>query len=304
MEYILETHNLGKRYKDFKAISNLDMHIPKGAIYGLVGKNGAGKTTCIRLICCLQQPTTGIYSIYGISNMSPKIVSVRKRMGAIIETPSIYLDMTAKDNLIEQYKIIGLPSQDNLRELLELVGLADTGKKKAKNFSLGMRQRLGIAIALVGNPDFLILDEPINGLDPEGIIEIRELILKLNKEYGITFLISSHYLDELSKIATNYGFVDKGKIIKELSSEELERNCKKRIEVKVTAPKECVKYLEANKIPYEVVEENIINIYQNIKISDFTIALADKNCDIIEFHEKEESLENYYINLIGGGENV
>lgn len=162
MEYILETHNLGKRYKDFKAISNLDMHIPKGAIYGLVGKNGAGKTTCIRLICGLQQPTTGTYSIYGISNMSPKIVSVRKRMGAIIETPSIYLDMTAEDNLIEQYKIIGLPSQDNLKELLELVGLADTGKKKAKNFSLGMRQRLGIAIALVGNPDFLILDEPIN----------------------------------------------------------------------------------------------------------------------------------------------
>lgn len=304
MEYILETHNLGKRYKDFKAISNLNMQIPKGAIYGLVGKNGAGKTTCIRLICGLQQPTTGTYSIYGISNTDPKIVSVRKRMGAIIETPSIYLDMTAKDNLIEQYKIIGLPSQDNLEELLELVGLSSTGKKKAKNFSLGMRQRLGIAIALVGNPDFLILDEPINGLDPEGIIEIRELILKLNKEHGITFLISSHYLDELSKIATNYGFVDKGKIIKEVSSEELERNCKKRIEVKVTDTKECVKYLEASKIPYEVVADNTINIYQNINISEFTIELASKNCNITEFHEKEESLENYYINLIGGGENV
>lgn len=304
MEYILETHNLGKRYKDFKAISNLNMHIPKGAIYGLVGKNGAGKTTCIRLICGLQQPTTGTYSIYGISNTNPKIVSVRKRMGAIIETPSIYLDMTAKDNLIEQYKIIGLPSQDNLEELLELVGLSGTGKKKAKNFSLGMRQRLGIAIALVGNPDFLILDEPINGLDPEGIIEIRELILKLNKEHGITFLISSHYLDELSKIATNYGFVDKGKIIKEVSSEELEKNCKKRIEVKVTDTKECVKYLEASKISYEVVADNTINIYQNINISEFTIALASKNCNITEFHEREESLENYYINLIGGGENV
>lgn len=304
MEYILETHNLGKRYKDFKAISNLNMKIPKGAIYGLVGKNGAGKTTCIRLICGLQQPTTGTYSIYGISNTNPKIVNVRKRMGAIIETPSIYLDMTAKDNLIEQYKIIGLPSHDNLEELLELVGLSDTGKKKAKNFSLGMRQRLGIAIALVGNPDFLILDEPINGLDPEGIIEIRELILKLNKEHGITFLISSHYLDELSKIATNYGFVDKGKIIKEVSSEELEKNCKKRIEVKVTDTKECVKYLEASKIPYEVVADNTINIYQNINISEFTIALASKNCNVTEFHEKEESLENYYINLIGGGENV
>lgn len=303
MEYILETHNLGKRYKDFKAVSNLDMHIPKGAIYGLVGKNGAGKTTCIRLICGLQKPTTGTYSIYGTSNTNPQIVNVRKRMGAIIETPSIYLDMTAKDNLIEQYKIIGLPTQ-NIRELLELVGLGDTGNKKAKNFSLGMRQRLGIAIALVGNPDFLILDEPINGLDPEGIIEIRELILKLNKEYGITFLISSHYLDELSKIATNYGFVDKGKIIKEVSSDELEKNCKKRIEIKVTNTKECVKYLEANKIPYEVIENNVINIYQNIDISEFTIALANKNCKVTEFHEKEESLENYYINLIGGGNNV
>lgn len=304
MEYILETHNLGKRYKDFKAISNLDMHIPKGAIYGLVGKNGAGKTTCIRLICGLQKPTTGTYSIYGISNTNPQIVNVRKRMGAIIETPSIYLDMTAEDNLIEQYKIIGLPSHENLKELLELVGLGNTGKKKAKNFSLGMRQRLGIAIALVGNPDFLILDEPINGLDPEGIIEIRELILKLNKEQGITFLISSHYLDELSKIATNYGFVDKGKIVKEVSSKELEGSCQKRIEIKVSNSKECVKYLEESKIPYEVVEENTINIYQNIKISDFTIALANRNCDITEFHEKEESLENYYINLIGGGENV
>ncbi len=303
MEYILETHNLGKRYKDFKALSNFDMHIPKGSIYGLVGKNGAGKTTCIRLICGLQKPTTGTYSIYGTSNTNPQIVNVRKRMGAIIETPSIYLDMTAEDNLIEQYKIIGLPTKET-KELLELVGLADTGNKKAKNFSLGMRQRLGIAISLVGNPDFLILDEPINGLDPEGIIEIRELILKLNKEHGITFLISSHYLDELSKIATNYGFVEKGKIIKEVSAEELERNCKKRIEVKVTDIKECVKYLEANKVPYEVIENNVINIYQNINISEFTITLANKNCKVTEFHEKEESLENYYINLIGGGDNV
>ena len=213
----------------------------------------------------MQKPTTGTYSIYGTSNTNPQIVNVRKRMGAIIETPSIYLDMTAEDNLIEQYKIIGLPTKET-KELLELVGLADTGNKKAKNFSLGMRQRLGIAISLVGNPDFLILDEPINGLDPEGIIEIRELILKLNKEHGITFLISSHYLDELSKIATNYGFVEKGKIIKEVSAEELERNCKKRIEVKVTDIKECVKYLEANKVPYEVIENNVINIYQNLQL--------------------------------------
>lgn len=155
MEYILETHNLEKRYKDFKAISGLNMHIQKGSIYGLIGKNGAGKTTLIRLICGLQKPTNGTYSIYGISNTNKKIIEIRKRMGAIIETPSIYLDMTAEDNLIEQYKIVGIPIFDNLKELLELVGLSNTGKKKAKNFSLGMKQRLGIAIALVRKSRFL-----------------------------------------------------------------------------------------------------------------------------------------------------
>lgn len=304
MEYILETHNLGKRYKDFKALSDLNMHIENGAIYGLIGKNGAGKTTLIRLICGLQKPTSGSYSIYGVSNLNKKIIEVRKRIGAIVETPSIYLDLTAIDNLKEQYKIVGLPSYDGINEILELVGLLETGNKKAKNFSLGMRQRLGIAISLVGNPDLLILDEPINGLDPEGIIEIRELILKLNKEKGITVLISSHYLDELAKIATHYGFVDKGRIIKEITNNELQMNCKKRFEISVSNIKETVKYLEQNNISYEVVSDKIINIYENINISELAIALSNRNCTINEFHEREESLENYYMNLIGGGDNV
>ena len=185
MEYILETHNLEKRYKKFNVLNGLNLHIEKGSIYGLIGKNGAGKTTLIRIICGLQTPTNGSYKIYGISNNDKKIINVRKRVGAIIESPSIYLDMTAENNLKLQHKIIGLPSYDGLEEILKLVGLDKTGNKKAKHFSLGMKQRLGIAISLVGNPDFLILDEPINGLDPEGIIEIRELILKLNKEKGI-----------------------------------------------------------------------------------------------------------------------
>lgn len=304
MEYILETHNLEKRYRKFKAICNLNMHIEKGAIYGLIGKNGAGKTTLIRLVCGLQKPTNGNYFIYGISNENKNIRDIRKRMGAIIETPSIYLDMTAEDNLKEQYRVIGMPSFAGIKELLELVGLSHTGKKKAKNFSLGMKQRLGIAIALAGNPDFLVLDEPINGLDPEGIIEIRELILKLNKQKGITILISSHYLDELSKIATHYGFADKGRIIKEISNAELEKNCKKRIEVKVNNIKECVKYLEEYNYSYEVISDNIVNVYDKINVSEFTIALSKRNCIINEFHEKEESLENYYINLVGGEENV
>ena len=304
MEYILETNKLEKTYHHFKAINNLNIHVPKGSIYGLIGKNGAGKTTLIRLICGLQKPTNGTYSIYNVLNTDKQILNVRKRMGAIVETPSIRLDATAEDNLKEQYKILGLPSLDNLSEILKLVGLNETGKKKTRNFSLGMKQRLGIAIALVGNPDFLILDEPINGLDPEGIIEIRELILKLNKEKGITFLISSHYLDELSKIATDYGFLNAGKIIKEIGKQELEENCRKRIEIKVTNVKECIRYLEENTLSYEIKNDGKINIYDTVNITEFVVALSKRDCMIEEFNEKEESLENYYINLIGGGDNV
>lgn len=159
---ILETKDLCKSYGKFKVLKNFNMHIPKGTIYGLIGKNGAGKTTAIRLICGLQEPSSGSYSIYGIKNNNKQIVKSRKRIGAIVETPSIYLDMTAKDNLLQQCKIIGLPSNDNIDEILELVGLGKTENKKVKDFSLGMKQRLGLAVALVSNPDFLILDEPIN----------------------------------------------------------------------------------------------------------------------------------------------
>lgn len=303
MEYILETNNLEKKYKKFSAISNLNMHVPKGAIYGLIGKNGAGKTTLIRLLCGLQKPTSGTYSIYGVSNKDRKINEMRKRIGAIIETPSICLDMTAEENLKEQYKVIGLPNYDNLKELLKLVRLNETGEKKAKNFSLGMKQRLGLAIALVGNPDILILDEPINGLDPEGIIEIRELILKLNKENGITFLISSHYLDELSKIATCYGFINEHRIVKEISSKELEQDFKKRTQINVSNVKECVKYLEENKIPYKVISDEVVDIYEKINVSELVIALSKRDCIVNDFSEKGESLENYYLNLIGGADN-
>lgn len=303
MEYVLETNNLEKKYKDFKALNNLNIHIEKGTIYGLIGKNGAGKTTLIRIICGLQEPINGTYTIYGISNNSANISSVRKRMGAIIETPSIYGEMAARDNLIEQYKLIGMPSLDGIEELLKLVGLDNTGKKKAKNFSLGMKQRLGIAIALANNPDFLILDEPINGLDPQGIIEIRELILKLNREKSITILISSHYLDELSKIATNYGFLDNGSIIKEISSEELMKKMEHKIEFKVSNQKDFVKYFERNKISYEVIDNETINVYGKYNLSKLITELSKKNLIADEVHEQEESLENYYMNLIGGANN-
>lgn len=303
MEMVLETNNLEKKYKDFKALNHTNIHIEKGAIYGLIGKNGAGKTTLIRIICGLQEPTSGGYTIYGKDNKSNDIISARKRMGAIIETPSIITEMTARDNLIEQYQLIGMPSLDGIDDLLKLVGLSNTGKKKSKNFSLGMKQRLGIAIALASNPDFLILDEPINGLDPQGIIEIRELILKLNKEKGITILISSHYLDELSKIATHYGFLDNGSIIKEISSDELMKKLEHKIILKVNDIKEFVKYFEEHKISYEVMDSKTINVYGKYNLSKFINELSKKNLIADEVHEQEESLENYYMNLIGGGKN-
>ncbi len=303
MEYILETNDLEKKYNDFKALNHTNIHIEKGAIYGLIGKNGAGKTTLIRIVCGLQEPTNGSYTIYGVENSSRDITSVRKRMGAIIETPSIYGGMSARDNLIEQYQLIGMPSYESIDDLLKLVGLEGTGKKKAKNFSLGMKQRLGIAIALANNPDFLILDEPINGLDPQGIIEIRELILKLNKEKRITILISSHYLDELSKIATHYGFLDNGAIIKEISSEELMKKMEHKIELKVSNPKDFAKYFEENNISYEVIDNQTINVYGKYNLSTFINELSKNNLIADEVHEQEESLENYYMNLIGGAKN-
>ncbi len=301
MEIVLETNNLEKKYKNFKALNHTNIHIEKGAIYGLVGKNGAGKTTLIRIICGLQEPTNGSYIIYGKSNSTNDIISARKRMGAIIETPSIYGEMTARDNLIEQYKLVGMPSFDDIDDLLKLVGLEKTGKKKAKNFSLGMKQRLGIAIAIANHPDFLILDEPINGLDPQGIIEIRELILKLNKERRITILISSHYLDELSKIATHYGFLDSGSIIQEITSAELMKKMEHKLILTVNEPKEFVKYFEEHNISYEVMDNKTINVYGKHNLSKLVSGLSKKNLIADEIHEQEESLENYYMNLIGGG---
>ena len=222
METVLKVNGITKRYSGFTALNELYMNVPKGSIYGFVGKNGAGKTTLIRVITGLQKADSGDYEIFGVSSGSKDIIKAGKRMGAIVETPALFTGLTAVDNMKQQYLNLGLPSYDGIDELLKLVGLGDTGKKKVKNFSLGMRQRLGIAVALCGKPDLLILDEPINGLDPQGIVEMRELILKLNRENGVTILISSHLLDELSRLATHYGFIDGGKIIKEMSAAELE----------------------------------------------------------------------------------
>lgn len=300
MEYVLTTNALDKTYRHFKALHGLSMHVPKGAIYGFVGKNGAGKTTLIRLICGLQQPTSGSYAIYGTTHTEPTIKKARRRMGAVVETPSIYLDMTAEDNLKEQYRILGLPSDSGVTELLTLVGLSDTGKKKAKNFSLGMRQRLGIAIALAGDPDFLVLDEPINGLDPQGIIEMRELILKLNRERQITVLISSHILDELSRLATHYGFIDRGHIVKELSAKELEAACRKCARVEVSDTGALAHVLDGMQLEYQILSDRRADIFAKVNITELVLALAKQSCELVAFEERDETLESYYVNLIGG----
>ncbi len=301
MDYVLRTNALTKSYKGCKALSNLTMNVPRGAIYGFVGKNGAGKTTLIRLICGLQEPTAGDYTLYGRKNTDREIAKSRRRMGAVVETPAVYLDMTAEENLRQQYQILGLPSFDGLSHILKLVGLADAGKKKAGNFSLGMRQRLGIAVALVGDPDFLVLDEPANGLDPQGMIEIRELILKLNREQQVTILISSHILDELSKFATHYGFIDGGRIVKEISAEELEAACQKCVRMEVTSTKALARVLDEMKVEYKILSDATADVYAKVNLSHLSTALLGENCELISAQEREESLESYYVSLVGGG---
>lgn len=303
MDYVLTTDALSKSYRHFKALNELSMHVPKGAIYGFVGKNGAGKTTLIRLICGLQEPTSGSYSLYGESSKEKGIIKSRRRMGAVVETPSIYLNMTAEDNLKQQYRILGIPYFDGIPELLKLVGLENTGKKKAKNFSLGMRQRLGIAVALAGDPDFLVLDEPINGLDPQGIIEMRELILELNRKRQITVLISSHILDELSRLATHYGFIDGGHMIKEISAEELETACRKCVRVEVSDIKALARVLDSMNLEYNIISKTQADIFAKVNITRLTLSLTKENCELLSIHEHDESLESYYVNLVGGGSN-
>jgi ABC-2 type transport system ATP-binding protein len=301
MDYVLKTNSLCKHYKNFKALGGLTMHVPKGSIYGFVGRNGAGKTTLIRMVCGIQFPTGGNFELYGVKNTDKKISDIRRKMGAVIETPSIIPYLNARENLKIQYDIMGMPDYKGIDELLDLVGLKNTGKKLAKNFSLGMRQRLGIAVALCGNPDLLVLDEPINGLDPQGIIDIRELILKLNREKKITIIISSHILDELSKIATHYGFINDGRIVREMSAEELEQECRKCMRINVTDTTVLARVLDTMKLDYKIIDNEIADIYGSPNITDLALSLWDEKCKIITVSEHDENLESFFISLVGGG---
>ena len=285
-------------------LNQVSMSVMQGDIYGFIGENGAGKTTMIRLLTGLAEPTTGKIALFGESNK--KLAKQRDRIGCIIESPSLYLDMTAYENLEVQRLQRGIPGKGCIDNALALVGLKDTGKKKAKDFSLGMRQRLALAIALLGNPEFLVLDEPINGLDPTGIIELRNLLKRLNKERGITILISSHILTELHQLANRYGILHEGKLLQEITATELDKRCKKHLLLQVNDVAAASVLLESklNTSNFSVMPDKSIHLYDYVENAGKVSALLSaNNITIYQLAQSGDSLETYYTNLIGGCQN-
>ncbi len=304
MNYLIETKQLTKRYGSYKAVNEVNLHLEKGAIYGFIGRNGAGKTTFLKMICGMAAPTSGEITLLG--KKGKELSEVMNRVGTIIEAPGIYPNMSAYDNIRLKCKAAGINKPNYIEPIIELIGLTKAGKKNAGCFSLGMKQRLGIGMALVGDPEILLLDEPINGLDPQGIMEVRETLLKLNKERGITIIISSHILDELSKIATHYGIINNGKLIKEMSAEEMMSECKERIEINVDDTKHALTALDKIGITkYQVVDSHHICIMERIEESaNINKHLVESGVALIESSICGEELEDYYINLTGGAVNA
>ena len=301
-EVILKTYNITKKYGNQVAINNVNMTIRKGEIYGFIGQNGAGKTTLIRLITGLIHKTGGEIELLGATGEA-ELNKSRTMIGSLIETPSFYTNMTARENLEVSRLVRNIPGKKCIDEVLELVGLKDVEKKKVKNFSLGMRQRLGIANALMGNPKLLILDEPINGLDPMGIVEIRELLKKINKEKDMTILISSHILSELSELATTYGIISNGKLIEEITAEELAEKCRQYIDLKVDDTSRAVTLLERELgiSDYEVLEDKKIKVFSNLEnVGEVNSILSKSGVIVQSISIKGENLEEYFMNKIGG----
>lgn len=300
-EVVLQTFNLSKKFGKVKSVNNINMTIHQGDVYGFVGKNGVGKSTTLRLITSLINPTEGEIEIFG-ENIKKCSVLTKSRIGAIIENPVFYPYLSAYDNL-EYYRIQkGITDRKVIDEVLELVNLKNTGKKKFKNFSLGMKQRLGLALAIMNRPDLLILDEPLNGLDPMGIAELRENIRKLNQEYNMTILISSHILSELSQVATRFGFINDGKLIEEISKEDLEDKCSKSISIKVDDDEKAVFILEEklNTQNYKVLPNKEIRLYDYLdNASEVTYQLNKNGVRVKSMQEIGLNLEDYFISLIG-----
>jgi ABC-2 type transport system ATP-binding protein len=301
-DYVLRTNGISKRYKKQLALDDVSISIKRGSIYGFIGQNGAGKSTLIKLITGLAYPTQGSLELFG-SRSKNEFIEARKRIGSIIEGPALYPHMTARENL-EAFRILkGIPGNDCVDKTLKLVGLEETGKKKAKNFSLGMKQRLGIAIALLSNPEFLILDEPINGLDPMGVVEVRDLLLKLNKEQGISIMISSHILSELHLLATHFGFIHKGRLIEETTAKELEIKCRHYLHIKTDNPNQAAAILEQelSTTDYHVMADGIIHLYKYMDQPGLvSTALASNGAVIEQLMPMGENLESYFTALIGG----
>ena len=302
-KFICETKNLSKKYKDFYALKNVNLTIPKGEIYGLVGENGAGKTTLIRLLTGLNFKSEGEIILFGHKD---NLQHERSKIGCTIEMPALYKDMTASQNLEVQRIQRGIPNKKCITDTLELIGLSNAGKKRVANFSLGMKQRLALGVALLGEPEFLILDEPVNGLDPTGIIELRELLKKLVKEREVTIL-SSHILSELHQLATCYGFLHKGELLKQISTEELNEECKRHICLRTDNIQKTTLLLEqkGNINNYSVYPDNSIRIYECLDNVRMISKLLPSNGVIIdEISVQGENLETYFENLIGGRKNV
>lgn len=299
-EFLLETHGLTKQYGHHKAVDSVNLHVKKGAIYGFIGRNGAGKTTCLRMIAGLARPTAGEISLFGYSGK--ELLQVRSRVGCLIETPGLYRNMTAYENLKVKCLMTGIKKKGYIEDILESVGLADTGNKRVKNFSLGMKQRLGVALALVGEPDLLVLDEPINGLDPQGIAEVRDTVQRLCDEKNMTIIISSHILEELAKIATDYGIIHNGSLIQELTREELMRRCSERIEITLDNPESALPVLDnMGFVNYQVADKNHIYVFERLDESAaLNMELAKHGVLVKGISITSEELESYFLNLTGG----
>lgn len=298
MNLVIETNNLTKKYKDQYALKDCSIKVEKGDIYGIVGKNGAGKSTLLKLISGITMATSGDMKIFGQSNLQPQ----RKKMAAIVENPSLFGDLSARENL-EYFRIQrGIPDQKKIDEVLKLVDLGDVGKKQVKKFSVGMKQRLALALALMSNPEILILDEPTSGIDPAGIVQIRKLLQKLAKEEGVTILISSHILAELANLATKVVIIDKGQIKEELSLEDLYEKSTAYLELKTSDPAKTVAILEKdfNIKNYEVLPEGQIKVLEGLdQVEEIVKKLVGENIGISKVLKEHKSLEDYYINLTG-----
>jgi len=305
VEYVLKTNHLTKRYHGVNVLQNVQVTLEAGKIYGLIGQNGAGKTTLMKLVSGLTFPTEGNIELFGQSGEG-NLQKERKRLGCMIEYPGFIPYMTAQENLTYHRIVRGEPSKTIVSELLNLVGLKDTGKKKAKNFSLGMKQRLGIAIALIGDPELLILDEPINGLDPIGVVEIRKLLTRLCEERQMTILISSHNLPELYQMATNYLIIHQGKIKQSLTLEELEENCKHYILIGCDQPEKLASILEMKlgTTNYKVMPDKTIKLYDHLDDKNLVAkVISDNGIVVINFSLEGDTLEDYFISVIGGERN-